>query len=256
MNTAQEISKIIIDTLKKERITVTKLLQDCGLARGVINGMKTGSTPSADKLAKIALYLGLSTDYLITGEGSDPTDVFMDKNRIGEEDFFNTPQEVALTISELIKNKQISANKMLQDCGMQRSALSFMKTGSMPSADKLAKIASYLGVSIEYLLTTKADTLKTPQSEPDMLGQLIAANIKQLSKQQNKPIGTMLLHCNIGKGFIYDLEKKSTVPSVDKLIKISQYFNVTIDYLLKDIESDTVDDIVNEKENVIDLSQN
>ena len=61
-------------------------------------------------------------------------------------------QEIAILIKAELKNKNITTAKMLSDVGLDKSVLVSMKNGSMPSADKLAKIALYLNVSMEYLM--------------------------------------------------------------------------------------------------------
>lgn len=49
------------------------------------------------------------------------------------------------------KRKKVSVKQLLLDVGLGFNTMSNMKT-SMPRADNLAKIADYLGVSVDYLL--------------------------------------------------------------------------------------------------------
>lgn len=60
----------------------------------------------------------------------------------------------------------------------------------------------------------------------------IVNTIKLICKQKNISITQMLNDCNITKSFIYDLEKRNTSPSCDKLLKISDYLGCSVDYLL------------------------
>ncbi|MBR0485219.1 MAG: helix-turn-helix transcriptional regulator [Oscillospiraceae bacterium] len=46
-------------------ISKSKLFADCGLNRSIIDNLKKGSVPSVDKIAAIAEYFNVSTDYLI-----------------------------------------------------------------------------------------------------------------------------------------------------------------------------------------------
>ena len=62
-----------------------------------------------------------------------------------------TAKETAEFIELLVKKKGIPVIKLLSDCELSDRVISNMKSGSMPSADKLVKIASYLEVSVEYL---------------------------------------------------------------------------------------------------------
>lgn len=60
----------------------------------------------------------------------------------------------------------------------------------------------------------------------------IAERIKLLCKSNKIPIKNLLEKCDINRNFIYDLEKRKYSPSVDKLVKIADYFNCSVDYLL------------------------
>ena len=59
--------------------------------------------------------------------------------------------EVAVRIKEELKEKKITAKKMLSDLELGPATLGHYET-SMPKADNLALIADYLGVSVDYLL--------------------------------------------------------------------------------------------------------
>ena len=56
-------------------------------------------------------------------------------------------------INELCKKKGVSGSRMCLDLGMSKSTLSDLKSGRKKSftIDTAKKIASYLGVSVEYL---------------------------------------------------------------------------------------------------------
>lgn len=63
------------------------------------------------------------------------------------------PNEVAERINSLLKSKSIQQKVMLESCGLNKNAISFMMSrGSMLKADNLARIADYLGCSIDYLM--------------------------------------------------------------------------------------------------------
>lgn len=59
---------------------------------------------------------------------------------------------IANRITELSSIRGISINRMLSVAGLNKSVVDRMKTGNMPSADKLAAIAQVLDVPTEYLL--------------------------------------------------------------------------------------------------------
>ena len=60
----------------------------------------------------------------------------------------------------------------------------------------------------------------------------IATMIKSLCKERKLTISTLLVECNLTKSFIYDLEKRATSPSCDKISRIADYLDCSVDYLL------------------------
>ena len=61
---------------------------------------------------------------------------------------------------------------------------------------------------------------------------IIAERIKHLCKQKKVTVLSVLLACDVNKNFIYDLEKGGSSPSADKLYRIADYFDCSVDYLL------------------------
>lgn len=68
-----------------------------------------------------------------------------------------SPVQIYEFIESILNKRGISDRQMMQDSGLKRGVLDNMKKGSMPAADKLAAIAKYLGVSVDYLLGTGQD---------------------------------------------------------------------------------------------------
>lgn len=77
MNSPQEISAIIKQLVSEKPFSMSKMLADIGLGRNTISHLDNGSMLKADSLAKIAEYLGTSTDYLL---GTSPTVQAYDEN--------------------------------------------------------------------------------------------------------------------------------------------------------------------------------
>ena len=100
MNAVERVKTIC----KERKIPISKLESDCGLANGYISQLRKGVFPD-DRILKIAKYLDVSVDYLMTGKDmeftvemadTDSQLIFMDK-RI---------KEYALKLSKLPKDKQ------------------------------------------------------------------------------------------------------------------------------------------------------
>ena len=60
----------------------------------------------------------------------------------------------------------------------------------------------------------------------------LAEKIKETAKLKGITVKQLLENCNINKGFIYDLEKQNKTPSVDKILRIADYLDCSVDYLL------------------------
>lgn len=65
-------------------------------------------------------------------------------------------QNVAKRIKELAKTENIAIKDMLSDLDLGINAISTMRN-SFPKSDTLARIADYLGCSVDYLLGRPAD---------------------------------------------------------------------------------------------------
>ena len=84
--------------------------------------------------------------------------------------------EIAQKIKAAAKSSGIPVKQMLEEIGLAKGTLDNFKT-SMPKADNLAKIADYLGVSVDYLLGR--ETKNAP--DDDVRGDIIE-RIKGLSE--------------------------------------------------------------------------
>jgi len=68
-------------------------------------------------------------------------------------------QEIEIIIKAELKSKNITSKEMLSSVGLNKNVLVHMKNGSMPSADKLWKIAQYLDISMDYLMESDDEKL-------------------------------------------------------------------------------------------------
>ena len=77
------------------------------------------------------------------------------------------PADVAQRIKDLAKHRNISVKQMLDDCELNKNVLSTMSArGSMPKTDNIARIADYLGCSMDYLLGRSDSPEKTAPGTP------------------------------------------------------------------------------------------
>ena len=79
-----------------------------------------------------------------------------------------TPQELRETILELLAERKSNTHRMLKECGYNTSLVNDLKKGQMPSADKIATIAAYLGVSSDFLLGKESSSANESSLDSDV----------------------------------------------------------------------------------------
>ena len=100
MNAVERVKTIC----KERKIPISKLESDCGFANGYIGQLRKGVFPD-DRILKIAEYLNVSVDYLMTGKDTEFT-VEMAEIDVT---LSNTPKrikEYALRLNNLPSDKQ------------------------------------------------------------------------------------------------------------------------------------------------------
>lgn len=92
MNTVERIKAIC----KERKIAISALERECGFSNGYIGQLRKGVVPD-DRLRKIATFLEVTTDYLMTGEEKEG----------GEKYYLN--DETAKVAQEIFNNKELRA---------------------------------------------------------------------------------------------------------------------------------------------------
>ena len=94
-----------IQSLAEERgISINQLLRESRLSKSVMDNMKRGSMPSADKLATIADYFDCSVDYIL-GRAETPAMMISGSYDNSNESVKSlTPDEI-IQIREILQNR-------------------------------------------------------------------------------------------------------------------------------------------------------
>lgn len=100
--------------------------------------------------------------------------------------------------------------------------------GIIPSLKILIKIADYLNVPLLYLLGEsneryfyKAETFVT-----------FHERLERLTKEKETKYSKIAYQMPFSKNFFYEWQRTKTLPSLDYLRALADYFNVSMDYLL------------------------
>ena len=132
------------------------------------------------------------------------------------------------TINSLCKSHNISINKMLQECNLNKSIVDNLKKGSDISAFKLLKIAEYFDCSLDYLLG-QSKTLYIDDSDELSCARKRVKNIYEHGDYQIKDLeeafstnyATFRSWCDGQVDFFNN-----------KISLLANYFGCSVDYLL------------------------
>lgn len=61
---------------------------------------------------------------------------------------------------------------------------------------------------------------------------ILSTRIKEQCKKHGSTVKALLESCEMNRNTIYDLEKRSVFPGSDKLSRIADYLDCSVDYLL------------------------
>lgn len=152
-----QIYERIKQLLCKKGISDRQMMADAGVKRGVLDNMKNGSMPSADKLSLIADYLQVSIDYLLGRDAEDDTEENAEGSMFWERFY------------AACKERGTSPTAVCLEIGLSNATATGWRHGTQPRADVLAKLARYLSVSVDYLLG-----IDIPAQADDKSGDMIA----------------------------------------------------------------------------------
>lgn len=126
----------------------------------------------------------------------------------------------------LRKEQGLSLKQLGEIIGVAESTISLYETGKrQPDQTTLLKIADYFDVSTDYLLDRTNLYLNNDVS-------IFSMRLKELRKDAKMTREELAKLLNIGTSSISRYEFANVIPNVKILKKISNIFNVSVDYLL------------------------
>lgn len=141
----------------------------------------------------------------------------------------NEPTLISKKILYLLNEKGISANKLQNDLKLSNNAVTYWKSGrSSPSQKTLEKIADYFNLPLSYFYDTQPSSFEAD----DGLFVNCLERILTLIKTNGLNDRSAEEAIGLKKGTLFNWKSNRAKPSVDNLIKVAQYFHVSIDYLV------------------------
>lgn len=135
---------------------------------------------------------------------------------------------IADKLRKLRTDNQLTQKEFAELFGLSDARYNQYETGKRtPDIETLASFAKYYGVSLDYI--TGFSDLSNPNiAAPKVFGK----RLKQLRKEYCMTKTDLGAQLNVGKSTISNYENGTSFPDNDNLLKLSNIFEVTTDYLL------------------------
>ena len=98
----------------------------------------------------------------------------------------------------------------------------------VPSVKSLIKLADYLQVPIMYMLGETEDDSFSPAREPTTFFE----RLEHLTEEKGEKYSSVSHTMSFAPNAIYEWLRTNSLPSLDYLIELAKYFDVSVDYLL------------------------
>ena len=132
-------------------------------------------------------------------------------------------------LKALMTKKNITQINLSVQIGVTQETISaYLNNKAKPSADTLIKIADYLDISLLYLLAknNQNDFIRAVQETT------FHERLQQLAKEKNQKSSEIAHAMIFPESYFHDWFRTKTLPSLDYLLSIAEYFDVSPDYLL------------------------
>lgn len=132
-------------------------------------------------------------------------------------------------LAELIEEKGCSKREFAQQVGVSKDVIiRGTMYGIVPSLQSLIKIADSLNLPLNYLLGKSEDS-HFYKSET---GATFHTRIVELAEGKGVKYSEIAHKMPFPNSYFYDWQREKTLPSLEYLRAIAEYFKVSIDYLL------------------------
>jgi len=130
-------------------------------------------------------------------------------------------------LSELLKEEYLTADALSKEIGVSFSiAAQWVRENTPAKLFNLLKVASFFDCSLDYLCGRTDIKGKFINATPTFPARLI-----ELIEESSETKAAIFNELGLNRHALYDW-RKGAVPLSSQLVKIADYFNVTIDYLI------------------------
>lgn len=130
---------------------------------------------------------------------------------------------------ELLDDKECTKREFAHFAGISKDIVARITIyGIIPSLRTLIKLADYFDVSLLYLLAESDDTYFYKSENPKTFQERLQSLIEESHTKYSQIAHKMPFPLN----FFYEWERRGTIPSLEYLQALAEYFKVSPDYLL------------------------
>lgn len=132
------------------------------------------------------------------------------------------------TLLEYMQVNSLRVTDIFIQTGIPTSMISsYVKYGIVPDLKTLIKFSDLMQASLEYLLGRTDSKEYTKEENPVPFGQRLSFLIKNSGKSNRKIARELQINDSLLSKWI-----RKTIPKTEYLIKLADYFEVTVDYLV------------------------
>ncbi len=146
-----------------------------------------------------------------------------DETKYGVSAIFQRKIIEAIEVQELTKVQFAKAVGISKDIIIKATAYQIV-----PSTKSIIKIADYLQVPVMYLFGEIDDDYFSPAKIPSTFFDRLA----QLTEGKGVKYSALSHTLSFAPNAVYEWIRTNSLPSLDYLVELAQYFNVSVDYLL------------------------
>lgn len=146
-----------------------------------------------------------------------------------DETKYRTSVQFQKRIKSLIDEQDLNKNEFAKAAGVNKEIITRATVyGIVPSVKSLIKLADYLELPLSYLLGESDDKDFYPIDKSTTFYE----RLKELTEEEGIKYSTLSSTMTFAKNSIYEWIRTNSLPSLDYLKELAEYFDVSIDYLL------------------------
>lgn len=204
-------------------LTQTDFAKIIGFSQGNVGDWERGiKKPTIPALLAISNEFNVSIDWLVKGETPSYSSMI---------DFNDELKDISERIKELRKGANLSQANFAKKIGFSQGNVGDWERGiSKPTIPALIAISNEFHVSIDLLVKGES---KIKTIDDSNICMSIGKRIKQLRDKDNLTMKELAVEIGCAPGQISDWEKDKKQPSAGSIISLSNFFNVSTDWILK-----------------------